>query len=714
MNSLKKIIILALWTITLFWLPVGLSFSQTETFYVCEGGDGTLPETATCATAFDDTDLQIAGNWESGVDSNDGKIGANDEVQFMDEGGDMRYRIWIHGSGSSGKPITFKNYPGDTPVINTSQVLSSWTAEDEVFLDEATTATQVPIFQSDARTYFGQGDYDPGASYTVSAMELVVQTEVGTFDQNVVAEIFNVSGSDLGTQPTGDCTSDAEYVDSTGTYKFEGMSCQISNGNDYSLVFRRSDTSYDASNYPFVYYDNAGDSWDGQMQGWNGDQTNSGKFATYEMGIKLYEKTGLFYSSYGAVAEPNQVFQSDSILTEESVKANLGSGEWYNDTGNDYCFMSSDPSATTVEASYWSMCIHTQNKSYLVFDGLTLEKSNAHNLWIDTASGEFNNITVQNCNINRAWNHGIGAGLGGFATSGEGVSNGLYIYNNTMDGNGIGVIADGTGTGFAIDIAGNSPTDYIDNVIVSGNKVTGAGAGIKSDWFGYGTVYEYNYVNTDDTCYSCDGCQEVVWRYNICDSTDSDVGWGISLFRWEGVPGPPYGFALEDNLIYGNVIYNNENGINLQDDHDGTKVKNNIFHGDFASNTPIQLEGGETLTDVEIDYNLYYTGANTPVFNESGVSTYNFTEWQAEGWDTNSPAMADPLFTDAGSDDFTLQLASPAINNGEDLGDSQDDVLDPTTTWPGGIATKDNDPYWEIGAYWGLKMTTHRHHYLRR
>ena len=111
---MKKQLILIIGIILLF---AGQGWGATETFYVCNGGDGTLPETATCATAYDCDDLDTAGNWDTD-DSDDGKIGPNDEVHIMDEGGVLRCDVTVRQSGTSGKPITIKNYTGDTPIIS--------------------------------------------------------------------------------------------------------------------------------------------------------------------------------------------------------------------------------------------------------------------------------------------------------------------------------------------------------------------------------------------------------------------------------------------------------------------------------------------------------------------------------------------------------------------------------------------------------------------
>jgi len=113
---MKKIKFLLFFAILLFAWPC---WGATETFYVCQGGDGSAPESDTCGTAYDIADLDTAANWDTD-DQDDGKIGQNDDVVFMDDGGNLLVSgsQWdIPQSGTSGKPITFKAQSGDTPII---------------------------------------------------------------------------------------------------------------------------------------------------------------------------------------------------------------------------------------------------------------------------------------------------------------------------------------------------------------------------------------------------------------------------------------------------------------------------------------------------------------------------------------------------------------------------------------------------------------------
>ena len=122
---MKKWILL----LSLLLLLPNLAWGATETFYVCVGGDGSLPETATCATAFDLSDFLNGGNWDTD-DSNDGKIGPNDTVRFMDDGG-IFYSpssfLTPAQSGSVGKPITIEANTGDSVEVRGTTQIASWT-----------------------------------------------------------------------------------------------------------------------------------------------------------------------------------------------------------------------------------------------------------------------------------------------------------------------------------------------------------------------------------------------------------------------------------------------------------------------------------------------------------------------------------------------------------------------------------------------------------
>jgi len=700
-----------------------------------------------------DTGLTEALAWKTIAKVNATTFYGGDNIDFK-RGETWRERLLVPSSGSAGLPITFGAYgTGEKPIINGSNIYtgflervtySTWTAEGEtVVLNKPTNNAGIKVFSLDSRIYVGQGAWVADNNYTISALEVEFSYEWGTFSQNVVAEIYNMDGTSLGTLVGA---SAAQLVTGVGVVKFTGMNAAIVNGNSYGLIIRRSDSSYDGTNCLSLYVDTTGSSWSGNYVNWYGNKTSASNYATYEMGIKLYQGGALpYYATYTEAPtamyyddvlmvenevsketlatgewfkdtgnsriyiydnpsghtvkaldqwnvsysiQPNQVFFDDTLLTKNTTsKASLVTGEWYDDTVNTRIYLYDDPTAHTIEAGYWAMCISLNNKSYITVQDLGLRKSNGHNVWIDTASGEFDDLIVQRCTIRQAYTHGLAAGLGGFATSGHGVSTGLQILDNEFIDNGIACVPDG-GTGFALNISGNSPTDYIEDVLVQGNTSTGDAAGFKGDWFCNDIIWEHNYLKPLGTAFACDGGQDITWRYNIIDGTDNTSGYAFSLFRWEGVPGPPYGFAVDNLQILNNTVYKYKSCVSLADDQIDTIVKNNIFYSDFADNTLIWMEGGETRTGLDINYNCFYTGVNAPKFTISGVADYNFAQWQALGNDVNS-VNADPKFVSIVTPDFTPQPISPCINAGTNVGLTQDYA---GTSVPQGSAP-------DIGAY---------------
>lgn len=93
----------------------------------------------------------------------------------------------------------------------------------------------------------------------------------------------------------------------------------------------------------------------------------------------------------------------------------------------------------------------------------------------------------------------------------------------------------------------------------------------------------------------------------------------------------------------------------------GCSIRNNIFSGSLLKHCQMNV-----TTGFLIDYNLIY---NTPAFSFNGKNHPTFSEWKkASSYDTHS-IYSDPLFVAA--DDFRLQVESPAIGSGTDVGFGQ-------------------------------------------
>ena len=134
-------------------------------------------------------------------------------------------------------------------------------------------------------------------------------------------------------------------------------------------------------------------------------------------------------------------------------------------------------------------------------------------------------------------------------------------------------------------------------------------------------------------------------------------------------------------LIENNVVYDTKSGGFHQ--HYGREniVRNNIFvrarlgqiirtrmeehlSFTFEKNIVYWTEGpllGSNWKDdkYKLDYNLYYNASGTPVT----FKDWSFDEWKARGQDTHSK-IADPMFADPDTGDFTLKQGSPAFDLG--------------------------------------------------
>lgn len=113
--------------------------------------------------------------------------------------------------------------------------------------------------------------------------------------------------------------------------------------------------------------------------------------------------------------------------------------------------------------------------------------------------------------------------------------------------------------------------------------------------------------------------------------------------------------------FFGIIVISNARTANLA-------VKNNIVSASNANPYMLQVAAGTGVVGLDIDYNLYsYTGAGLR-WTWLGANS-DWAGWLlASGQDANSHAPADPLFTNPGGNDFTLQAGSPAIGAGVDVG----------------------------------------------
>jgi hypothetical protein len=118
--SLKKVIFSAL-SFVLFLIP-SVCIAYTEVFYVCQNGNGSAPKGGKCSTAWSADDFSAVSNWDSD-NQIDGKIGPNDRVVILDEGGRLNRSsgtgvLMVRGSGTRNYPIVIEGETGQIPIVD--------------------------------------------------------------------------------------------------------------------------------------------------------------------------------------------------------------------------------------------------------------------------------------------------------------------------------------------------------------------------------------------------------------------------------------------------------------------------------------------------------------------------------------------------------------------------------------------------------------------
>ena len=135
-----------------------------------------------------------------------------------------------------------------------------------------------PVGYESAEIYIGQGNFDPGdVDITICSVDVYMHITNGS-GNTIHVEIFEMSGTALGSSPSGDCVSDSIVMTTANddqVLSFGGMSCLLDNTKLYGITVARTDHSYDATNFSRVYVGDVG-TWSGQYQKWNVSKVSDG------------------------------------------------------------------------------------------------------------------------------------------------------------------------------------------------------------------------------------------------------------------------------------------------------------------------------------------------------------------------------------------------------------------------------------------------------
>ena len=441
--------------------------------------------------------------------------------------------------------------------------------------------------------------------------------------------------------------------------------------------------------------------------------------------------------------EPQQVWMDGTFGDrQEDLISCVNEYDWFWESNVLYVFAASDPDARYaspgVEADQRQFGINTESYNYTDIDGITVVKCNQWNLYAKNSS----NITIKNCITEWGWLYGIlqwqqttdttnviiedniarycgqgGIGVSAIQTSSltncitrrnKAYENGRHQWhdpywtaNHTYTG-GIKVYADHKAcTG--VEISENEC--YTNGPNIAAATTSQRGNGI---W-----VDEFLGIDGDP----------VIVKHNICYDN-----WGSGIFlensSWNVVFGNviydcafgsdesnPFSsggikcmsrntFVSSNNVIANNTIYDCFIGIQAATylesagcEYDDNTFKNNICDGCTIA---LRTEDG-AANDTWGTGNVYENncfGAEASGFLEWDTVAYStyaaFKTAHGESWDQ---VGGDPLLTDPGNGDLTLTSGSPCIGAGTNLGSPFNEVLMPSSIWPDGVVTGDQDDY---------------------
>lgn len=323
-----------------------------------------------------------------------------------------------------------------------------------------------------------------------------------------------------------------------------------------------------------------------------------------------------------------------------------------------------DVSGVTIIASQGSQGFALSSDDYITIDGLSFRYFKYRAIYM----GGCTDVTIQNCTIVNIGTHGIEAEATCFNLDINNCdisyvvrSNGIWlsdtedseIYQNEAyqcQSNGIGLTAE-------------SDNNKTHRNWCHDNSINDASAGIGLE------------SNVND-------CEVY---YNLL-TNNSHAGIVVNAQRNE----------IYNNVIYSSVESDTINGssVNLTDWGGGSAenntFKNNIFIATGSDEKTVYIGDVSNRNNI-FDYNIHYhpdKSASYDIISWSGVWP-SFATWQSTYSQDVNGQLADPLFTNPGGDDFTLQVTSPCINAGVNVGLTED--------YAGGKVPQGARP--DIGAY---------------
>jgi hypothetical protein len=462
-------------------------------------------------------------------------------------------------------------------------------------------------------------------------------------------------------------------------------------------------------------------------QGSNSPEVNAADIIT---GWSVY--SGSVYRA-SLATEPEQVWINGTFGDRKTSSGDcIAEYDWYWASSYLYLYAPGDPdtqyTSPGVEAGQRNHAL-SLSQSYLKYDGITFGGGNTYTCLMYGSS----NITFDNCIIEWGWLHGLISNASG-AYSGIVAEDSTFRYNGshaavcTGDGHSghvfrrCDIYENGTYQGYwdsdqqwtgGIKLLGQTCT----NCIIEQNKVHDNGPatpenGVQKGW---GIWLDY--------CTATDGNENIVRHNCIYDNQNGAIFLEVTNrtivaynVGWNNAPGGDAGIYTNSNIridcrstetsnynkIYNNTFYGGRIGFLIVTFAQGAgcvasynELKNNIL----VNNTTQAIwcdDGGDNDgtygTGNVYESNCFGAQRNDFIY-WAGTNYDTYDAWLAASSQTDNNVEADPQFADADNNDYSLASGSPCIGAGLDLGASYDDGLMPSSTWPSGVVTGDQDDY---------------------
>jgi hypothetical protein len=608
--------------------------------------------------------------WKTIAKVNASTFKEGDEILFK-KGDTWRETLTVPSSGTSGRPIIFGAYgTGVNPVMDGSEILSLWTSEvvgaGSGVKEQQTTANQgTAIFKRGDRVY-NATQFIATSTYDLSKIEVNL-SKVGSPVQIINCYLYSDSAENPTTLlATSSTTLDASTITNGNYYAFTfDQSFKVQNGTTYWIVLKGSTTS--STDYV---------SWNAMAGGGDIKSSTDGT-GTWSEEIAWhtsYKVTGIAdqFTCYYATCSvaPNVVYSNGVEVFKKQVKS-LGTNSWWYDSVNHrlYIRTSGDniPTGYTINVPQRDYGINSNNKDCFTVSGLNIQYMNRYGILVDITSDHIN-ISDNTFNKNGFGVHVLGTNV---LITRNIISNGHIIVDDLSPDNDFGAVGVNI-QGSNVEVSYNTfsnlyapSTDYgedgggieifqdgstVDNINIHHNKFTNTSGLVEMGGSG-GIV------------------QNVSFYYNlILDDTHSPSE-SIDIHNSGGI----FGITAINISFYNNTFISNGSGSGAYmiylDSYPASStliLKNNIF---YASNM-VAMSNYEPNTHINNDY-----------YNTSDLA------WSVLGYSKGaSEIKVDPSFVDIATD-LHLQLGSPCINAGVNVGLTQDYAGNPIVGIP------------DIGAY---------------